>query len=122
MDMEQQAMGLAGRLLDARRLMLLLGACGWASVAGTAAADSPQQVGDCASVTASASFKGDGYRHVVTLSNSCQRAVSCEVWTDVDPAPHYVLQAKPGKTAEVIVRNGSPAREVHAEKLCHFTL
>ena len=79
MDMEQQTMGLAGRLLDARRLMLLLGACGWASVAGTAAADSPQQVGDCASVTASASFKGDGYRHVVTLSNSCQQAVSCEV-------------------------------------------
>ena len=122
MDLERQAMGLAGRLLDSRRLILLLAACGSVAVAGSAAADSPQKVGDCASVTASASFKGDGYRHIVTLMNSCQRAVSCEVWTDVDPTPHHVLQAKPGNSADVIVRNGSPASEVHADKLCHFTL
>ena len=63
---------------------------------------------------------GDGYRHVVTLSNGCQQPVSCEVWTDVDPTPHYTLQANPGKSAEVIVRNGSPASEVHAGKLCRF--
>ena len=89
---------------------------------GTAAAESPQQVGDCATVTAAAIFKGDGYRHVVTLTNSCQRAVACEVWTDVDPTPHYTVQAKPGKSADVITRNGSPATEVHAGKVCHFTL
>ena len=82
----------------------------------------PQQVGDCASVSASARFKSYGYTHVITLTNSCQRAVSCEVWTDVDPSPHYTLQAKPGKSAEVITRNGSPASEVRAEKVCHFTL
>jgi len=115
-------MGLAKRLLDGRRLKLpLLAAC--FSLAGTAAAgDAPQQVGDCAQVSASARPKAIGYMHVVTLTNTCQRAVSCEVWTDVDPTPRHILEAKPGKSAEVIVRNGSPASEVHAGKLCHFTL
>ncbi|HEY0467920.1 MAG TPA: hypothetical protein VGC79_27160 [Polyangiaceae bacterium] len=106
--------------MDTRRLMLLSAVC--VSLAGTAAADAPQQVGDCASVSASARPKAIGYTHVVTLSNACQRTVACEVWTDVDPSPHYTLQAKPGKSAEVITRNGSPASEVHADKRCHFTL
>jgi len=119
MGLERHAMGLAGGLLDRRRLMLFV-AC--LSLAGTAAADAPQQVGDCAQVSASARFKAIGYTHVVTLNNACQRAVSCEVWTDVDPTPHHVLEAKPGKSAEVIVRNGSPASEVHAGKSCRFTL
>ena len=126
MDLERLEMGLAGGSLDTNRLTLLFAACValafTGTTAGTAAADSPQQVGDCAQVSASASFKGDGYRHIVTLTNTCQRTVSCEVWTDVDPTPHYVVQAKPGKSAEVITRNGSPASEVHAAKLCHFTL
>ncbi|HKO50825.1 MAG TPA: hypothetical protein VJV79_24060 [Polyangiaceae bacterium] len=108
--------------MDTSRLMLLLAACASLAFAGKAAADSPQQVGDCVSVSAAAIFKGDGYRHVVTLTNACQRAVSCEVWTNVDPSPHHVVQAKPGKSADVITRNGSPASEVHADKLCHFTL
>ncbi|MEI9938791.1 MAG: hypothetical protein WDO69_16350 [Pseudomonadota bacterium] len=99
--------------------MLLFAAC--ASFAGTAAADSPQQVADCASVSASARFMPPGYAHVVTLNNACSRPVSCEVWTDVDPSPHLTLQAKPGTSAEVIVRRGSPATEVHAGKVCRFT-
>jgi len=113
-------MDLGKGLLDTRRLTLLLLA--WVSFASTAAADSPQQVGDCAKVTASARLQAYGYAHVVTLNNTCQRAVSCEVWTDVDPQPHLTVQAKPGQSAEVITRNGSPSREVRADKLCHFTL
>ncbi|HET7539389.1 MAG TPA: hypothetical protein VFK05_05935 [Polyangiaceae bacterium] len=105
------------RLISASAAALVL----TSALASTAGADSPQPVGDCASVTASARFKGDGYRHVVTLSNGCRQPVTCEVWTDVDPTPHYTLQANPGKTAEVIIRNGSPASEVHAGKLCRFT-
>jgi len=98
--------------------MLFLALISFASSAG---ADSAQQVGDCASVTASARYKAYGYTHVVTLSNRCPRAVACEVWTDVDPTPHLSLQAKPGNSAEVVIRNGSPASEVHAGKACHFT-
>jgi hypothetical protein len=112
-------MGLEGGLLDCSRLAPFVAVC--VSFASAAAADSAQQVGDCASVTAVARYKVYGYTHVVTLNNSCQRAVSCEVWTDVDPSPHVSLQAKPGKSAEVVIRNGSPASEVHAGKLCHFT-
>jgi len=74
----------------------------------------------CAEVSASARMQAYGYAHVVTLTNRCQRAVSCEVWTDVDPAPHYQLRAKPGDRVEVVTRNGSPARAVQAGTQCHF--
>jgi len=114
-------MGLGGGLLDSRRLTLLLAAS--LSFASTAAAESPpapQAAGDCASVTASARLQAYGYAHVVTLHNACPRAVSCEVWTDVDPQPHLSLQAKPGQSAEVITRSGSPAREVRADKVCRY--
>jgi hypothetical protein len=103
-----------------RPLLLMLAAC--VSFAVPAAAVTPQQVGDCASVTATARYKAIGYSHIVTLANGCQRSVSCEVWTDVDPTPRFTLQAKPGKSAEVVTRVGSPASEVHAGKLCQFTL
>jgi len=119
MGLERLAMGLEGGLLDCSRITLLLATC--VCFAGSASADTPVKVGDCASVTASARFKAYGYTHIVTLSNSCQRAVSCEVWTDVDPTPRVTLQAKPGQSAEVVTRNGSPASEVHAGKLCRFT-
>jgi len=113
-------MGLEGGLLDSSRLVSLGLAC--LAFAGSAAAQAPSQdVGECASVSASARFIGDGYRHIVTLTNGCQRPVSCEVWTNVDPSPHYTLQANPGKSADVIVRNSSPATGVQAGKICKFT-
>src|SRR3954453_1685516 len=77
-------------------------------------------VGECASVTASARLYYAGYNHVVTLANRCQRAVSCEVWTNVDPTPHFTLSAKPGESTETITRVGSPSRAVQAGKLCRF--
>ena len=70
-------------------------------------------------MTASARLYYAGYNHVVTLANHCQRAVSCEVWTNVDPTPHFMLRAKPGESTETITRVGSPSREVQAGKLCH---
>ena len=111
-------MGLEGGLLDSTRLILSCAA--FLAFASSAAAEAPEQVGECASVTASARFTGAGYRHVVTLTNNCKQPVSCEVWTDVDPTPHHVLQANPGKTAEVAVRDGSPATAVRAGKACRF--
>ena len=77
-------------------------------------------VGDCASVTASARLRGYGYSHIVTLANHCDRAVSCEVWTNVDPTPHLMLSAKPGESVETVARYGSPSREVQAGKSCRF--
>src|SRR5687768_8441772 len=69
-------------------------------------ASSPNQ---CAVVTPVARYIGYGYYHVVSLKNGCSRPVTCEVWTDVDPTPHHTLSAKPGETAEVVVRRGSPS-------------
>lgn len=112
-------MGLEGGLLDSTRLTLLCAAC--LAFASSAAADSNEQVAECAAVVASARFIGDGYRHIVTLTNNCRQTVTCEVWTNVDPSPHYTLQANPGKSAEVIVRNSSPATGVQAGKACRFT-
>jgi hypothetical protein len=73
---------------------------------------------DCASVTAHASYRGSGYWHVVTLTNHCQSAVTCEVWTNVDPTPHVTLHAKPGETVETTTRIGSPSSDVQAGKQC----
>lgn len=77
-------------------------------------------VGECASVSASTQLNAVGYNHVVTLANRCSRAVTCEVWTNVDPSPHLTLRAKAGQTAEVVTRIGSPSRDVQAGKACHF--
>ena len=94
------------------------------SLGGAASAQSAvpaaDDVGECATVTASARLYYAGYKHVVTLGNHCPRAVSCEVWTNVDPTPHFTLTAKPGESAEVITRVGSPSRDVQAGKVCHF--
>jgi len=111
-------MDLAGGLLDSLRVALLV--LGFASAAHPVAADSAAGNVSCASVTASARPQAYGHAHVVTLENHCSRAVSCEVWTDVDPSPHYTLSAKSGETAEVITRAGSPSRTVEAGKSCHL--
>jgi hypothetical protein len=75
---------------------------------------------DCASVTASTRLEAYGYSHVVTLSNHCAAAVSCEVWTNVDPTPHVTLRAKAGETVETVTRRGSPSRDVQAGKECRL--
>jgi hypothetical protein len=85
---------------------------------GVAAADGAST--DCASVTAHASYRGSGYSHLATLTNHCQSAVTCEVWTNVDPSPHVSLHAKPGETVETITRIGSPSSDVQAGKQCRF--
>ena len=72
----------------------------------------------CATVTASTRLEAYGYTHVVTLANHCSAPVSCEVWTNVDPAPHVTLRAKAGESAATVTRRGSPSRDVHAEKSC----
>jgi hypothetical protein len=106
--------------LDSLRLALLV--LGLGCVASPGSADPAPNPGpvDCASVSASARPQAYGYTHVVTLVNHCSRAVSCEVWTDVDPSPRYTLSAKSGETVETITRAGSPSRAVQAGKVCHL--
>ena len=120
MGLGRVAMDLAGGLLGSYRLALLVLGC--VSVTGVAPADSAEAVADCAAVTASARLQAYGYAHVVTLANRCSRSVSCEVWTNVDPLPHFALRARPGQSTEVVTRVGSPAREFSAGKQCRFEI
>src|SRR5689334_6794831 len=69
-----------------------------------------QAADDCTVVSANAPYQGMGYTHVVEVKNNCAKPVTCEVWTDVDPQPHYTLQVSPGESASVATRKGSPAR------------
>jgi len=86
------------------------------------APDSPQQqnANECAKAEASARYVGYGYTHVVTLKNGCTRAVTCELWTDVDATPRATVHVAPGESAEVVTRRGSPSRDVVASKTCSF--
>lgn len=61
-----------------------------------------------------------GYTHVVTLHNGCEKAVSCQLWSSVDPEPRLSVTAAPGEMTEVITRRGSPAREVTGFRKCTF--
>lgn len=79
-----------------------------------------QNANDCAKAQASARYVGYGFTHVITLKNGCARAVECSVWTDIDPEPRTTVRARPGESAEVVTRRGSPSREVSAFKLCSF--
>ena len=106
--------------MTARQLFVGVAALGALPVllAGAALAEGTPQ--DCASVTAHASYRGGGYAHLVTLTNHCQSAVTCEVWTNVDPSPRVSLHAKPGETVETVTRIGSPSYDVQAGKQCRF--
>jgi len=100
---------------------LVIGVLGSSRLASAdRAAPLAEELSACASVTASARAYGYGYNHIVTLANHCARAVSCEVWTNVDPTPHLRLKAHPGETAETTARVGSPSRDVQAQSVCRF--
>ncbi len=112
------------------RHALLLTVISIASVAGpsapTRAQDEPPKkpkpgsdVSVCAKVTASASYQGYGYTHLVELKNTCDKPVQCRVWTNVDAAK-ITLTAAPGQSASAATRKGSPSRDVTAFSECTF--
>lgn len=76
--------------------------------------------GNCAQVTAGTRMEPFGFTHVVTFRNGCDKPVTCEVWTDVDPTPRQSLSAAPGESVDVVTRIGSPASAVTAFKECRF--
>ena len=76
--------------------------------------------GGCVAVSAGTRMEPFGFTHVVTLHNGCDKPVTCEVWTDVDPTPRQTLSARPGETVDVVTRIGSPASVFTAFKECRF--
>ena len=100
-------------------MFLVTFALATAQAEGPAAPKKPD-ANECAQVTASVRAEAYGYTHIVTLKNACDKPVSCEVWTDVDPSPRKLLKAAPGESDFVVTRRGSPARAVEASKDCRF--
>jgi hypothetical protein len=77
----------------------------------------PKPAGDCVKVTSEARYAAYGYDHIVTLENTCDGAMRCEVSTDVNPTPATVELAK-GETKSVLTFRGSPASEFKAKAEC----
>src|SRR5688572_13475542 len=72
----------------------------------------------CLSLTVSSPFAGAGYNHVATAENQCQGAVRCELWTDVDPQPHYLLELEPQTTKDITFRREAPGYGFRAYYRC----
>jgi hypothetical protein len=75
-------------------------------------------VKNCYSVHGEARYGALAYMHVVIVTNRCDMALQCEVWTDVDPTPRQSLSVEPKGTGEVIVRATSPSRSFKAFGEC----
>jgi hypothetical protein len=73
--------------------------------------------GDCVKVSSEARYAAYGFDHIVTLENTCDTAMRCEVTTDVNPTPTTVELAK-GETKSVLTYRGSPASEFKAKADC----
>lgn len=81
------------------------------------AQDRADAAGACHSVSGEARFVAYGYNHVVQVTNTCDRALRCLVWTSVDTDPSELL-VSPNSTGEAVVRVGSPARAFAAQGVC----
>lgn len=78
------------------------------AIAGAARAE-PKKNPACVKVSSEARARPVGYDHVVTITNSCERAAACVVSTDVAPDPIRAT-VDPKKTIELTTFRGSPAR------------
>ena len=87
---------------------------GWALALGIgltlpATAAGQSEVPDCVEVEAVPRWGASAYDHWVRIQNRCERAVRCEVATNVNPEAQTVTVAA-GDTEEVLTWRGSPAR------------
>lgn len=74
----------------------------------------------CVEYNAEARYSGVGYDHLVHISNHCERAVTCEVSTNVNPEKTRVAVASKA-TETVLTWRGSPAREFTAAVSCRLS-
>ena len=108
------------RARNARALcfaLLLAGASVCAHVSADDGERGPPPAADCVKVSSEARYVAYGYDHVVTLENTCEKAMRCEVSTDVNPTPATVELAT-GETKSVLTYRGSPASEFKAKADC----
>lgn len=109
-----------------RTTSIRIAACAFASVAALSlhqranAEDGergPAPSKECVKVSSEARYSAYAYDHIVTLDNTCDTAMRCEVSSDVNPTPASVDLAK-GETKSVLTYRGSPSREFKAQVAC----
>src|SRR5690242_14572650 len=69
--------------------------------------EGPPSPAKCVKVRTEARYGAYGYDHVVELENTCDKAMTCDVATDVNPTPASVDLAA-GETKSVLTYRGSP--------------
>ena len=79
--------------------------------------EGPPNPAKCVKVRTEARYAAYGYDHVVELENTCDKAMTCDVSTDVNPTPASVDLAA-GETKSVLTYRGSPASEFKAQVDC----
>ena len=112
--------------MSLRTTWVQIAACAFASFAALAfhprasAEDGergPAPSKECVKVSSEARYSAYAYDHIVTLDNTCDTAMRCEVSSDVNPTPASVDLAK-GETKSVLTYRGSPASEFKAQVVC----
>lgn len=71
----------------------------------------------CVDWRSEAVFNGSGYNHLVHLASRCDKPVSCEVSSDLNPKPTQVVLA-PGQSETVNTFLGSPSSEFIPKVAC----
>ena len=99
--------------------LLALAALRIAPVAADGQSPGAADPATCTEIRGEVRYENVGYTHLVTVKNGCSRAVMCTVWTRTDPKKQK-LHARAGETRSVVIRRGSPAREVKAEGSCEY--
>jgi hypothetical protein len=77
----------------------------------------PGKLPECVKVRTEARYSGLGYDHVVEIENTCEKAMSCTVATDVNTQSN-TLKLAPKQLETVVTFRGSPAREFKADVSC----
>jgi hypothetical protein len=101
-----------------RFFFLVLLASGGSHLAAAQEHDPNAGKKECQEVRGEARYRALGYNHVVIVTNRCNKAISCEVWTDVDPSPRQSLEVAANSSAEITTRLGSPASSFSAYAEC----
>ncbi len=64
----------------------------------------------CAQASHNARFDGSGYSHIVSVTNTCDYALTCTVTTNANPRP-ATMRISAGQSGSVNTFLSSPARE-----------
>jgi hypothetical protein len=87
------------------------------AVVAPARVDAQNAVPACIKVATASRYVPYGYNHIVVLTSSCTKKVTCTVSTDVNPDKQTV-EVAPSASVEVTTFMGSPSQTFTARVSC----